>query len=75
MSLQLSCPGRSAARRVFAAWCAAEPGPMFRRCVLQLVGPGSAQQRQEALQRVRDTATMCTAPKFILHCDRKIAHT
>ena len=21
------CPGRSAARRLFAAWCAAEPGP------------------------------------------------
>ena len=23
----ISCPGRSAARRLFAAWCAAEPGP------------------------------------------------
>jgi len=22
-----TCPGRGAARRLFAAWCAAEPGP------------------------------------------------
>ncbi|MGY3074147.1 hypothetical protein ACVWZZ_000518 [Bradyrhizobium sp. LM6.10] len=38
-----------------ASWrCAAEPGPMQQR-VRGFLGPGSAQQREEALQRVRDT--------------------
>jgi len=34
----------------FAAWCAADPGS-----IAAAVGPGSAEQRQETLHRVRDT--------------------
>jgi hypothetical protein len=46
--------GRSpdaAQRAALAAWCAADPGSIRRGSL----GPGSAERREEALHRVRDT--------------------
>src|SRR6267378_8700935 len=42
----------AAQRAALAAWCAADPGPIL---IGESMGPGSAEQREEALHRVRDT--------------------
>jgi hypothetical protein len=51
--------------------CAAEPGPMQQR-VRGFLGPGSAQQREEALQRVRDTRKTSVVVT-VRHCAVEIA--
>src|SRR6185437_6172039 len=48
-----ACPGCCAARRILAAWCAADPGPM-RYFAADEMGPRSA-SHHFMLRRVRDT--------------------